>query len=129
MNHKKDRDDLFIEGIKNIARENLEDNTRLLMKWWANKYNLPLNHPLLLEQHEEELMLEYFEDNLFEEKLKEAKDQEEKEDWASELSEEHDEKIQQTLKKRNAPSVLDKWRARAEIAENIEDEEEIDEVF
>jgi len=44
---------------KEVPFEDLED---MLKIWWSNKYNLPKNHPLLLDSTLEELLIDYFVD-------------------------------------------------------------------
>jgi len=40
----------------------LEELEQFLKDWWSDKYNLPDNHPLLLEKTLEELMIMYYKD-------------------------------------------------------------------
>ena len=58
-----------------VPYEDLED---MLKIWWSNKYNLPKNHPLLLDCTLEELLIDYFTD-LF------SKDKKEMESFQSEI--------------------------------------------
>lgn len=134
MVKKSSNEDLFLQAIKNIAKNNLEDNTHLLKRWWSNKYNLPTNHPLLLEKYEEELMIEYYEDEQFQDELeKEMNKPTDDENWENELTEEHDQKIQNKLKKYNLSPVIEKWQKKAKEIEELTDEidefEEINEEF
>lgn len=41
---------------KNFQYEEME---QFLMRWWSNKFNLPMNHPLLLDMTFEELLVDY----------------------------------------------------------------------
>ncbi len=36
-----------------------EEMEQFLIRWWSNKFNLPTNHPLLLDRTFEELLLDY----------------------------------------------------------------------
>lgn len=44
---------------ENIPYDELED---FIKDWWSDKFNLPNNHPLLLQKTLEELMIEYYTD-------------------------------------------------------------------
>ena len=48
--------------IKRTAKENMETGLAVLKRWWTNKYKLPPNHDLFLDQSESDLSLEMFED-------------------------------------------------------------------
>lgn len=48
--------------LKRKAKQNLELGLARLRRWWSNKYKLPPNSPLFMEQTQAELQLEMFED-------------------------------------------------------------------
>lgn len=61
----------MLDKIKKIAFEKVKKTKNqipfnefesYLKDWWSNKFNLPTNHPLLLELTFEELALQYFTD-------------------------------------------------------------------
>lgn len=59
---------ISLNKIKRIARNQVRKSKNLTVadfevlakRWWSEKYNLPINHPLLLELTLEELFLEYW---------------------------------------------------------------------
>jgi len=54
----------------------LEELEEFLKDWWSDKFNLPDNHPLLLEKTFEELLIMYFKDTFRNEDGEETKDYE-----------------------------------------------------
>jgi len=48
--------------IHREARKNVDRGTASLRRWWANKYKLPPNHPLFLNQNVTDLNQEMLED-------------------------------------------------------------------
>lgn len=72
--------ELSLKNLKRIAHNNvnkkvetLDDLQEYLIRWWSLKYNLPSNHPLLLNKTLEELIIDFFEDDFKEnpQKMKE----------------------------------------------------------
>lgn len=60
---------ISLRNLKRIAYnqvrkepENLEELERFLKDWWSAKFNLPDNHPLLLDKTLEELIVMYYKD-------------------------------------------------------------------
>lgn len=61
---------MSLVNLKRIARYKVTINSangedemaEFLMDWWSEKYNLPNNHPLLLQKTLEELVVEYYVD-------------------------------------------------------------------
>lgn len=125
----------FIEGLKVIAKRNVEDNETLLINWWCKKYNLPPNHPLLLERYEEDLLLEVLQDNLIREKEQpKTKEDVSEQEYEELLTEEHEARIKRRLAfyNKNKGEKLSKWQRKAkliegEIGTDIEDDEFEDE--
>ena len=50
------------KSLKARARNNVEKGNARLKRWWSEKYKLPANHDLFVNQSEAQLMLEYYED-------------------------------------------------------------------
>ncbi len=50
------------ERLKTLAQNNLENWIVRLKYWWVGKYNLPPNHPLLLDLTLAELALDWYND-------------------------------------------------------------------
>lgn len=125
--NEEEKSKLFVGGLKRIAKESLDNDEELLIRWWCNKYSLPPNHPLVLERHFEDLYVEFLQDKVIEEKQKTtSKLPEELENdvgWEDQIGEEHDEKIKRKLK--NAPKVdLSKFVNKAKQIEEPEEFED-----
>jgi len=91
----------MISLIKKIAHhkvtrkkaDSYDEMCDFLMDWWSTKYNLPINHPLLLSRNFDELLLEYYVDlfkndeeflRAFELELQGKKINEDDEEWFKE---------------------------------------------
>lgn len=57
-----ERDALIRDALVRIAAENTKRDA--LRRWWCRKYNLPTSDPRLLALTEEELYIEFYEDQI-----------------------------------------------------------------
>lgn len=131
METKKDlqrteENNYFIKGLENIAKSSFDDDEALLSKWWSRKYNLPTNHPLLLNRHLEDLFIEYMQDELI---SKKQEKEEKKEDigWENEIDKKHDFKMKKLISKKQGEIDISSFQEKAKKIEQFEDE--IDEEF
>lgn len=132
---KNNEADDFLSGLRAIAREKSEDHETLLIHWWCKKYNMPPNHPLLLERYEEDLLIEAMQDQILREKEEKQQDKKvdvSEQEYESLLTDEHEEKIKRkiSLYTKSDGSALKKWQQKAGFIEGEETlEENFDEEF
>lgn len=124
----KKNEDKFLEGLKAIAKKSIESHDTMLIHWWCKKYNLPPNHPLLLDRYEEDLLLEVLQDNLIREKetRKDSPPEVSEEEFESLLTQEHEKQIKRKLSKYNKNNKLNKWQEKARFISGEDDVDDLE---
>lgn len=128
---KGEENNTFLKGLENIAKASLDNDEELIVKWWVKKYNLPPNHPLLLNRHIEDLFIEMFQDETIANMEQKETKREEDLGWEEEIDEAHDYKMKKLIGKKSDEVDLSEFQKKAKQIEETEKEleEEINEEF
>lgn len=109
-----------MERIKQEAKDNVDNGNAALKRWWSDKYKLPPNHRLFLDQSIADLNLERFEDYLLRrEELKEQLDEDNIDhDYATAIRKEIAE-LDKILGEESVveDDIVDKWERQLEAGE------------